>query len=150
MCGLCTLESYTSMFHINSAQTRKESSRNYILVTFSPRNVWAVRSMVSELPKTLGTQVSMLTGSHHPENLQKRPQGLPWWLSGKESTCRCERDGYDLWSLKTPQAKGQLSPCTATTDALEPRSHNHWSLCTLEPMLLDKRSHWNEKPVHHN
>ena len=33
------------MFHINSAQTRKESSRNYILVTFSPRNVWVVRSM---------------------------------------------------------------------------------------------------------
>ena len=24
------------------------------------------------------------------------------------------------------------------------------SLCVLEPMLHSKRSHWNEKPMHHN
>ena len=31
--------------------------------------------------------------------------------------------------------------------ALEPRSHNYWSLRTLEPMLHSKRSHCNEKPT---
>ena len=40
---------------------------------------------------------------------------------------------------------------------LEPRScnywahsHNYWSLCALEPMLLNKRRHCNEKPEYHN
>ena len=22
-------------------------------------------------------------------------EGLPWWLSGKESTCQCRRHGFD-------------------------------------------------------
>ena len=40
---------------------------------------------------------------------------------------------------------------------LEPKSHNYWAHMSqllkpvlLEPMLRDKRSHRNEKPVHHN
>ena len=28
--------------------------------------------------------------------------GLPWWLSGKESTCQCRRHGLDPWVRKTP------------------------------------------------
>ena len=24
------------------------------------------------------------------------PQGLPWWLSGKESACQCKRDRFNL------------------------------------------------------
>ena len=28
--------------------------------------------------------------------------GLPWWLSGKESTCQCRRSGFDLWVKKIP------------------------------------------------
>ena len=23
--------------------------------------------------------------------------GLPWWFSGKESTCQCRRHGFDPW-----------------------------------------------------
>ena len=34
--------------------------------------------------------------------------------------------------------------------ALEPASHNYWSPCTLKPMLRNKRSHHNEKPMHWN
>ena len=34
--------------------------------------------------------------------------------------------------------------------ALEPASHNYWSLSTPEPVLLNKRSHCNEKPTHCN
>ena len=29
-------------------------------------------------------------------------QGLPWWLSGKESICQCRRHGFDPWSGKIP------------------------------------------------
>ena len=28
--------------------------------------------------------------------------GLPWWLSGKESTCQCRRPGFDSWVWKIP------------------------------------------------
>ena len=28
--------------------------------------------------------------------------GLPWWLSGKESACRCRRHGFDPWVRKIP------------------------------------------------
>ena len=28
--------------------------------------------------------------------------GLPWWLSGKESTCQCRRCGFDPWVGKMP------------------------------------------------
>jgi len=27
--------------------------------------------------------------------------GLPWWLSGKESTCQCGRRGFHPWSIKS-------------------------------------------------
>ena len=34
--------------------------------------------------------------------------------------------------------------------ALDPLNHNHWNPCAVEPMLWNKRSHYNEKPAHHN
>ena len=37
--------------------------------------------------------------------------GLPWWLSGKESTCQCRRCGFDPWSRKIPwRRKWQPTP----------------------------------------
>ena len=48
------------------------------------------------------------------DNLDK-PQnmtpGLPWWLSGKESTCQCRRPGFDPWVRKIPwRRKWQPTP----------------------------------------
>ena len=40
--------------------------------------------------------------------------GLPWWLSGKESTWKCRRHGFDPWSGKIPHPTKQLSPCATT------------------------------------
>ena len=28
--------------------------------------------------------------------------GLSWWLSGKESACKCRRPGFDPWVMKIP------------------------------------------------
>ena len=47
-----------------------------------------------------------------------------WWLSGKESTCQCRRQGFKPWSRKAPHATGQLSPWATTT---EPWCCNYWS-----------------------
>ena len=44
----------------------------------------------------------------------------------------CRGHSFDPWSGKIPHASGQLSPCT------------------LELMLCNKRSHFNEKPTHHS
>ena len=33
------------------------------------------------------------------------PSGLPWWFSGKESTCQCGRCRFDPWVEKIPLEK---------------------------------------------
>ena len=70
-----------------------------------------------------------------------------------KSICQCRRHGFDPWSRKIPHATVQLSPCTTITEPVfqslgaatpEPLSCNYWSLCTLEPVLCNQRSHPNE------
>ena len=36
------------------------------------------------------------------------PYRLPWWLSGKESTCQCRRQGFCPRARKIPHAAGQF------------------------------------------
>ena len=60
---------------------------------------------------------------------------LPWWSSGWESALQCRGHQINSRSRKIPYAAEQLSPCTTTTEA-------------LEPMLCNKRSHLNETPLH--
>ena len=45
--------------------------------------------------------------------------------------------GFDPWSGKIPHAKGQLNPCTTTTEPTRPRASTP-----------HKRSHRREKPKH--
>ena len=152
MCGLCTLESCTSMFHINSAQTRKESSRNYILVTFSPRNVWVVRSMECQNYQSHQEPKSVYSQEVTTQNtFRKGLKGFPGGLviknppaSAREMVTISDPGRFHMPRTTKPMYHNYWS-C-----ALEPRSHNCWSLCTLEPMLLDKRSQCNEKPGHRN
>ena len=42
--------------------------------------------------------------------------GLPWWLSGKESTCQFRRHGFDPWSGKISQVSEQRSLCTSVIE----------------------------------
>jgi len=43
---------------------------------------------------------------------------LPWWLSGKESTCQCRKHRFDPWSGKIPSAKEQQGPQATTTEVM--------------------------------
>ena len=54
--------------------------------------------------------------------------GLSWWLSGKESTCQCKRQGFNPPSTKIPK-------CCGATKSVH---HNYWA-CTLEP---DSCNYW--------
>ena len=31
-----------------------------------------------------------------------KTNGLPWWFTGKESSCQCRRHGFDPWVEKIP------------------------------------------------
>ena len=79
--------------------------------------------------------VSFLLGKDWDRFL-KGSQGLPWWLSVKESTCQCRRPGYDPGPKKIPQAPSNeayapllLSLCSRA----EPARCGHWSRCIPEP-----------------
>ena len=60
-----------------------------------------------------------------PENINQWHiivRGLPWWSSGKESTCQCKENGFDPWSRKISHAVEQLSLCATTTE-----HHSYWA-----------------------
>ena len=76
-------------------------------------------------------------------------QGLPWGLSGKESSCQCRRHGFYPWSGKIPHTTEQLSPCATNYWALEPGNRSSLNLSSLDS-VLNKRSLRSEKPAHCN
>ena len=81
-----------------------------------------------------------------PKSLKRKAEGLPWWLTGKESTYQSRRHGFDPWSRKIPHAPvPQLFSLCSRTWELQLLSP-----CTLGPVLCNKRTHWNEKPVPHS
>ena len=53
--------------------------------------------LITIQPKKDALKIKRLTG------------GLPWWLSGKESTCQCRRHRFDPGSEKIPHAMERLS-----------------------------------------
>ena len=58
-------------------------------------------------------------------------RGLPWWLSGKEPTCQCRRQGFNPRSGKIPLAVEQLSPGVTT---IEPALQSPGATTTEAPM----------------
>ena len=51
------------------------------------------------------------------------PVCLPWWFSGKESSCQCRRRGLDPWFGKIPwKRKWQATPTFLPGKSLEQRS----------------------------
>ena len=57
------------------------------------------------------------------QNKTKTKGGLPWCLSGKESTCQCRKYGLHPWSGRIPHPAEQLSPCPTTVEPVL------WSPC---------------------
>ena len=73
-----------------------------------------------------------------PCNIKEMDGGwvLPWWLSGKESTCQRGRHGFTSSSGKIPLASEQL---ICVPQLLSPHSRAR--------ALRNKRSRQNERPV---
>ena len=79
----------------------------------------------------------------------------------KKKRIHLPTQGTRVWSLvrEDPTCRGATKPVCHNYGAcaLEPMSHNYWAHVPqllkpahLEPVLHDKRSHRNEKPVHCN
>ena len=76
--------------------------------------------------KYLGGNVNVLVGILQKN---KKKGGLPWWLSGKESTCQCRRRRFDPWGKKIPRRrKWQPTPVF-----LAGKSHRQRSLADYSP-----------------
>ena len=73
--------------------------------------------------------------------------GLPWGLSGEESSCQRRTHGFDPRSRKIPHITAQLSPGTTTIEPVqwspgaatsEPTGHSHRGLHALEPVFQNQ------------
>ena len=73
----------------------------------------------------------------------KYTPGLPWWLSGWDSTCQCRGHKFSSLIREESTCSGQRSPSTC---ALEPRSHNYGArvLQLLNPLALELTLHTRE------
>ena len=68
--------------------------------------------------------------------------GLPWWLSGKESTCQCRRHGLDPWVGRIPWRRKWLP----TPVFLPGTSHGQRSLAGYSPRGHKRAGHdWATK-----
>ena len=71
---------------------------------------------------------------------------LPWWLSGKESTCQCRRPKFDAWVGKIPwRKKWQPTPVF-----LPGESHRQKSLAGYSPQGCKVRHDWSDWAGEHS
>ena len=54
-----------------------------------------------------GSWSDIVSGCVCETGIRLASEGLPWWLSGKGSTCQCRRHGFDPWVGKIPQRRKQ-------------------------------------------
>ena len=72
--------------------------------------------------------------------------GLPWWLSGKETTCQCRRCGFYSWVGKIPwRSKQQPTPVF-----LPGKSHGQRSLADHKESDMTERlnNNWTSARTH--
>ena len=123
--------------------------------------VWSFSAQYSLRVVAHGHSLKLHQYMPSPTKFHKFTAGLPWWLSGRETTCQRRRHGFDPWSRKTPHTVGQLSlgatttepvlqnPGAATTEPTAPRA------CALQqrkpPLPLRGSTLLLEgSPTHHN
>ena len=59
---------------------------------------------------------------------KEEKSGLPWWLSGKESTCQCRGHGFSPWSRKIPHEAPVSRDCAPQQEKPHnaKSSHHDW------------------------
>ena len=125
------LNSHTSVWHVS--ETQFASQLSLVLCRFTSDPAW---------------------GDRHSKSFR----GLPWWLSGKESTCqcrRCKRCGFDPWVGKIPwRRKWQPTPVFLTRQFHGQRnlvsySPVQFSCSVMSDSVTPKDRSTPGLPVHH-
>ena len=112
------------------------------LETWTSRERTRVRKQRNQLFETMSRKELMELLAHRTQwkqiNMKSTKCGLPWWLTGKESTYKSRRHGFDPWSRKIPWCReGQ-----PTLVFLPGKSQGQRSLVGFSP--------WSHKGVGHN
>ena len=87
--------------------------------------------------------------NHIPNHFKKCYEGLPWWLSGKESAYQCRRHRFDPWSRDPTCCRATKFMCfNHWAYAQEPGSHNYWvhKPQLLKPVCPRAHGRQQEKP----
>ena len=115
------------------------------------RETWILGS--APLPELFTVVLKTLDSN---KNVNTKHLGrLPWWLSGKESTCQWRRHRFDPWSRNILHAAEQLCPCALSTEPVlespgaastEPLHCTYWSLSNLEPVLQTREAPHTRSP----
>ena len=96
----------------------------------------------------MGNQVILTIVSRSEKRHSRGASLVVQWL---ESACCCTRHRFNPWSRKIPHVTGQQAHRSVDwAHAPESVSCNLWSPNSLEPVLLNTRSHDSEKLAHHN
>jgi len=85
-----------------------------------------------------GSWSDIVSGCVCETGIRLASEGLPWWLSGKESTCQCRRHGFDPWVGKIPQRRKQQP----TPVFLPGKSHGQKRLAGYSPWGHRVRHDW--------
>ena len=80
-------------------------------------------------PRSRGLAWLQGNSLQNPKAQSESPFGTPRWSSVSGSACQYRGHGFNPWSGKIPQAAGQLSPRTTTTDP-HSRARMPASLCS--------------------
>ena len=70
--------------------------------------------------------------------------GLPWWLSGKKSTCQCRRQRFHPWSGRIPRGVEQLSLYAPQLSSLRSGAREP---APLKPRTLEPGAPQQEQPL---
>ena len=86
-------------------QRRSTNDQSFILCLLSPWGINLVMITLEIIYQVLPLSQALTWAFLHIYIYLITLSGLPWWVSGKESTCQCRRCGFDPWVGKIPWRK---------------------------------------------
>ena len=145
--------SHTGVIHVSHSALYKDLMSYYLLCFFFFYYKLSFLNFNIHLPFVIGQNIYTLMRLMSQSclflyTIRINVTGLPWWLSGKESSCQCRRHRCSPWPGKTPHATGQLSPWATTTELV--LSSPGATTSDAHSPSSNEKSHRNEKPAHHN
>ena len=125
-------------FMVTGGKSGREGQTGNLRLTRTDREAWCTAVHGSQRVRHDWATKLNWTVQTTIFKIDKPQRGLPWWLSGKESTCQCRRHGFNPWVRKLPLEKEMATH--ASTLAWEiPWTEESFK---LQSMVLQKNQTW--------